>query len=143
MMATALRYFLRLFPSLSSSIEDGSVKSYSIRLCSISSQAIRVGFRVLGFSIIGGAPAIICRARLAARTTYANRLSGAFVCTVISVFPSKRCQKLIHLRPAPHARAAKRRHNRLDLASRAFHIIIHHTKIVVAKGGDFIPRLRE
>src|SRR5437763_1672275 len=81
------RYFLRLLPSLSSSTEVTSGKSNPSKPCSNSSQATRVAFCVLGFSIIGGAPAIICRARLAASTTYANWLSGAFVCTVINSSP--------------------------------------------------------
>src|SRR6202022_2922147 len=83
----ALRYLRRLLPSLSSSIESGSTKSYSSKLWSSSSTAIRVAFSVLGFSTSGGAPAIICLARRAASTTYANWLSGAFVSTVISVIP--------------------------------------------------------
>src|SRR5205823_2823771 len=81
------RYFLRLLPSLSSSTEVASGTSNSSNPCSSSSQASRVAFCVLGFSINGGAPAIICRARLAASTTYANWLSGAFVCTVINSSP--------------------------------------------------------
>src|ERR1700719_2727381 len=83
----APRYLRRLLPSLSSSIESGSTKSYSSKLWSSSSTAIRVAFCVLGFSTSGGAPAIICLARRAASTTYANWLSGAFVSTVISVIP--------------------------------------------------------
>src|SRR5579863_2613425 len=50
---------------------------------------MRVGFNVRGFSTSGGAPAIICRARLAASTTYANWLSGALVSTFISLFLQK------------------------------------------------------
>src|ERR1700742_3218588 len=46
---------------------------------------MRVGFSVLGFSTKDGAPAMICRARLAASTTYANWLSGALVSTFISL----------------------------------------------------------
>ena len=65
----ASRYFFRLLPSLSSSTEFASGTSNSSKPCSNSSQATRVAFCVLGFSINGGAPAIICRARLAASTT--------------------------------------------------------------------------
>src|SRR5579862_2616599 len=50
---------------------------------------MRVGFSVRGFSTSGGAPAIICRARRAASTTYANWLSGALVSTFISLFLQK------------------------------------------------------
>src|ERR1700687_4042933 len=142
MWPQAARYLRRLLPSLSSSIEDGSTKSYSIKLWSNSSTAIRVAFRVFGFSISGGAPAIICRARLAASTTYANWLSGAFVSTVISVFSSKRCQKLFHSCAAPRTGTSQCRHNRLRLASRAFHIFIHHTIIVVfAESCNLVPGL--
>src|SRR5260370_15317949 len=138
------RYFRRLFPSLSSSIEGGSVRSYSIKPCPSSSHAMRVAFSVLGFSSSGGALAMICRARLAASTTYANWLSGAFVCTVISVFSSERCQKFIHSRAAPRARAAERRHDRLRFASRAFHVVAQHAIIVIlAERRNFIPRLRQ
>src|SRR5215472_6916397 len=63
------RYFFRLLPSLSSSTEVVSGTSNSSKPCSNSSQATRVAFCVRGFSINGGAPAIICRARLAASTT--------------------------------------------------------------------------
>src|SRR3984893_13093856 len=63
------RYLRRLLPSLSSSIESGSTKSYSSKLWSSSSTAIRVAFCVRGFSTSGGAPAIICLARRAASTT--------------------------------------------------------------------------
>src|SRR5882724_12179148 len=76
-------YLRRLLPSLSVSMDAGSVKTYSSKPFSTSSQAMRVGFSVLGFSMSGGAPAINWRARRAARTTYANWLSGALVSTVI------------------------------------------------------------
>ena len=85
----AVPYLRRLTPSLSSSTDLPGLNSYSIKPLLTSSHATRVGFNVRGFSNIGGAPAIIWRARRAASTTYANWLSGAFVCTVISVFPSK------------------------------------------------------
>src|ERR1700730_6000893 len=87
MASVAAGYLRRLLPSLSSSMESGSTKSYSSKLGSSSSTAIRVAFCVLGFSTSGGAPAMICLARRAANTTYANWLSGAFVSTVISVIP--------------------------------------------------------
>src|SRR5271170_2630953 len=92
---------------------------------------MRVAFRVLGFSTSGGAPAMICRARLAANTTYANWLSGAFVSTFISVIPPKRCQKLFHPLAAPPALAAQRHNNGLRFASRALYILIHDTIIVI------------
>src|SRR2546430_13093499 len=82
-------YLRRFTPSLSSSTDLPGLNSYSIKPLFTSSHATRVGFNVRGLSNIGGAPAIIWRARRAASTTYANWLSGAFVCTVISVFPSK------------------------------------------------------
>src|SRR5258707_8009516 len=126
------------------SIDDGSVKSYSVRLCSSSSHAMRVALSVLGFSISGGAPAMICRARLAASTTYANWLSGAFVCTVISVFPPKRCQKFFHPGPPARAGAAQCGHDGLHFASRAFHVFVHHAKIIVlAKLRNLFARLRQ
>src|SRR5437764_14908104 len=108
---------------------------------SSSSQATRVAFWVLGFSIIGGAPAIIWRARLAASSTYANLLSGALLCSFISIFLPKRCQKSLHLVPSPRADAAQSGYNRLRLAACALHIFIHHAKIIIlANGCDFIPR---
>src|SRR6202008_442794 len=115
----------------SSSLGNASVKSYSINPWFTSSHAMRVGFRVRGFSNIGGAPAIIWRARRAASTTYANWLSGAFVCTVISVFPPKRCQKFFHQGPPSRGRAAQGGYTRLRFASRAFHVIVYHAKIII------------
>src|SRR5690242_9543618 len=136
------RYFFLLLPSLSSSTEVASEKSNSSKPWSSSSQATRVAFCVLGFSIMGGAPAMIWRARLAASTTYANWLSGALLCTVISVLLPKRCQKFLYLIPSPRAGAAQSGHNRLRFASCALHIFIHDAKIIIlAKNGDFIPRL--
>src|SRR5690348_11681429 len=123
-------------------MEDGSVNSYSMRLCSSSSQAMRVALSVLGFSMSEGAPAIIWRARLAANTTYANWLCGAFVCTVISVFPSKRCQKFFHANSAASGGAANRHHNSLGFAAGAFHILIDDAIVVITpKRRNFVPRL--
>src|SRR5215471_3264944 len=133
--------YLRRLPSFSSS-EPGSVKSYSIRPWLTSSQAIRVAFCVRRFSTNGGAPAIICRARRAASTTYANWLCGALVCTVISVLPSKRCKQLVHECAAPFARATQRQYNRLRFTTRTFHVVVHHTKIIkLLAGHNFIARL--
>src|SRR5258708_19638077 len=58
-------------------------------------------------------------------------------------FPPKRCQKLFHSRPPSRVRAAQGGHNRLRFASRAFHILIHHAKIVLAKGRNLIAHLRQ
>src|SRR5271168_1852635 len=137
-------YLRRLLPSLSSSMEDGSWNSYSIRLCSSSSQAMRVALSVLGFSMSDGAPAMIWRARRAASTTYANWLSGAFVATVISVFPPKRCQKFFHPWSAPRSGTANRHHNGLCFVSRAFHVFVHDAIIVItSESCNLVPRLRQ
>src|SRR5882762_7091390 len=103
---------------------------------------MRVAFRVLGFSTSGGAPAMICRARLAANTTYANWLSGAFVRTLISVFTPnvspKRCKKLFHAILAPRLGAAHSSHNRLYFTDGLFDVFVHDTKIVIlSKFRDF------
>src|SRR6202795_159032 len=130
-METSRALYLRRFAfSLSSSLGNASVKSYSINPWFTSSHAMRVAFCVRGFSSIGGAPAMIWRARRAARTTYANWLSGALVCTVMSLLPSKRSQNLLHHFAAPQARAAQRRNDGLCFPSRAFHVVVHYTKIV-------------
>src|SRR5450755_2806204 len=92
---------------------------------------MRVAFCVLGFSTSGGAPAMICRARLAASTTYANWLSGAFVSTFISVFPSKRCQKLFYPLTAPRALATQRDYNGLRFVACTFHVFVHYTIVVI------------
>src|SRR6266853_597043 len=57
-------------------------------------------------------------------------------------YPPKRCQKLFHSRPPSHARATQGGYDRLRFASRAFHILIHHAKIVVlAELRNFVARL--
>src|SRR5690242_8471401 len=119
-------------------MDEGSVKSYSTRPMSTSSQAIRVGLAVRGFSIIGGAPAINWRARRAARTTYANWLSGALVCTLISVFPPKRCQKFFYPPAAAQTRATQRGDDRFDVFSGPIHIIIDDDIVILAKGRNFV-----
>src|ERR1700751_5981881 len=91
---------------------------------------MRVAFCVRRLSTSGGAPAMICLARRAASTTYANWLSGALVCTVMSLLPSKRCQNLIDPIAAPCARASQRRYDGLRFFSRTFHIIVHYNEIV-------------
>src|SRR5262249_23046386 len=137
-------YFFRLLSSLSPSPSDLSGTSNSRKPCSSSSQAIRVAFWVLKFSTSGGAPAISCRARLAASTTYANWLSGAFVCTVISVLPSKRCQKFFHAVPPTQAATAQSRNNGLPLYSGSLHVLVHNTKVVVlAESRDLLARFRQ
>src|SRR5260370_39821727 len=132
------RYFFLLLPSLSSSTEVPSGTSNSSKPCSYSSQAACVAFCVLGFSINGGAPAIICLARLSASTTYANWLSGAFVCTVINSSPqtmpevfapgpgggrccsARRLQSLAPRVPqAPHRRSPRKNHSTCQ--KRRFH----------------------
>src|SRR5450432_4029569 len=105
---------------------------------------MRVAFCVLGFSTSGGAPAMICLARLAASTTYANWLSGAFVSTVISVFPPKRCQKFFHSILTPRFCTTQRCYDGLHFASCPFDIVIHYAKIVIlSKLGDFIAGFRQ
>src|SRR5271169_4180966 len=142
-MDTSQARYLRRLLSFSSS-DPGSVKSYSIRPWLTSSQAMRVAFCVRRFSTNGGAPAIICLARRAASTTYANWLCGALVCTVISVLPSKRRKDLVHAIMAPPARAAHRHDNGLSFATRAIHVVVHHTKIIkLLARDDFIAGLGE
>src|SRR5690348_4262669 len=124
-------------------MDEGSVKSYSTRPMSTSSQAIRVGLAVRGFSIIGGAPAINWRARRAARTTYANWLSGALVCTLISVFPPKRCQKFFYPPAAARTRAAQRGDDRFDIFPGPIHIVIDDHIVILAEGRNFVASARQ
>src|SRR6516164_7958521 len=143
-METSRALYLRRLPPSFSSSAPGSVKSYSIKPWVTSSQAIRVAFCVRRFSTNGGAPAIICRARRAASTTYANWLCGALVCTVISVLPSKRCKQLVQAIVAPFVRATQRHYNGLSFTTGTFHVVVHHTKIIkLFAGHNFIAGLSQ
>src|ERR1700743_2579616 len=88
---------------------------------------MRVGFNVRGFSTSGGAPAIICRARLAASTTYANWLSGALVSTFISLFLQKTPEVVPPACDASRSDTVVRRQSPALRCLRALHLHSRHS----------------
>src|ERR1700733_4931612 len=124
------RYFSRRFPSLSSRSPGISGSWYSSTPAPSSSIATRVDLCERGFATSGDAPSISCLALLAATTTNANLLSGATLSGVMRSLPSKRFQDFCRSLAEATAKAASGHRDRLDFASGALHIVVHHKKIV-------------
>ena len=85
------------------------------------------------------APSINWRARRPATTTYANRLSGGCVETVIVLTASKSIENLSHSLVAVVAAAARGQDDGTKIVAGPVEVIVDHDKIVLGPAGHFLP----